>query len=239
MLALRDVQARYGAVHAVQGATLNVSQGEIVGVVGHNGAGKSTTLKVIAGVLPATAGTVELAPDVARGDDGRGGVAYVPEDRRIFHSLSVEENLLLGATRRRDRDAIAEDLARELERFPVLERYRAKAAGTLSGGEQQMLAISRALIARPKLLLLDEPTLGLAPIIIDGIFTIVAGLPAEGVTVLLVEQNVVRTIETADRTYVMGPGGRVEREGAGRALMDDPTFRDEYLRANRPEGGPA
>ena len=231
MLELQDVRARYGSIEALRGTSLSVADGEIVGLVGHNGVGKSTTMKAIAGVLKPSGGAIlwQGAP-LSAGSAIRSGIGYVPEDRRIFGSLTVLENLRLGATVRSDQDAVASDLERELERFPILRERLEQRAGNLSGGQQQMLAISRALLSRPKLLLLDEPTLGLAPIIVDQLFEIVAGLRGEGVTVLLVEQNVAKTVQVADRVYLMAPGGRIEREGTGAELAANDDFRRHYLR---------
>ena len=233
MLSVRDLRASYGSIEALQGTTLEVREGELVGLVGHNGVGKSTTLKAIAGVLKPTGGAIEWLGEPLRGGAAatiRAGIAYVPEDRRIFGGLSVEENLRLGATTRAsDTAGVAADTERELERFPALKKLYKRRAGNLSGGEQQMLAISRALISRPKLLLLDEPTLGLAPIVIDTLFATIARLRDEGLTVLLVEQNVAKTIKVADRAYVMAPGGRIELEGAARELERSDAFRAGYL----------
>jgi len=232
MLAVKDLRARYGPIEALQGTSLEVREGELVGLVGHNGVGKSTTLKAIAGVLRPSGGTIEWLGAPLRGGAAatiRAGIAYVPEDRRIFAGLTVEENLRLGATTRTDADAVAADIERELERFPPLRKLLTRRAGNLSGGEQQMLAISRALLSRPRLLLLDEPTLGLAPIIIDTLFETIARLRDEGVTVLLVEQNVAKTVRIADRLYVMAPGGRIERSGPAAELERSPEFRAGYL----------
>jgi branched-chain amino acid transport system ATP-binding protein len=225
MLAVRDLEVWYGGVAALRGVTIDVAPGEIVAVIGPNGAGKSSLLNTIAGVARARRGTVTFdgqsvlgaAPEkrVAR------GLALVPEGRRIFGSLSVRENIMIGATARADRPAIAEDAERCFAMFPVLRERQGQRAGKLSGGEQQMLAIARALMARPRLLLLDEPSLGLAPLVIDQVFGAIARLRAEGVTILLVEQNVLRAIGMADRAYVLNSGtvtmsgGATELAGAG------------------------
>jgi branched-chain amino acid transport system ATP-binding protein len=224
MLEVRDVELRYGRVTAVRGASLRVAEGEMVGLVGPNGAGKSTTLKAIAGLLAPVAGDVLLDGRSVLGAPGgpsTRGIGYVPEDRRVFASLSVAENLAIGATGRRDRDAVAADVERELDRFPMLRDALHTGAGELSGGQQQMLAISRALMGRPRLLVLDEPTLGLAPIMIDTIFDTIVALRASGVTILLVEQNTVRTVEVADRYYVMRSGGEIVHEGTPDDLDGD------------------
>jgi len=233
MLEIRELRARYGSIEALQGTSLEVREGELVGLVGHNGVGKSTTLKAVAGVLKPSGGEIRWLGEPLRGGAAgtiAAGIAYVPEDRRIFGGLTVEENLRLGATTRADgADAVEADIARELERFPSLRRLLTRRAGNLSGGEQQMLAISRALLSRPRLLLLDEPTLGLAPIVIDTLFETIAALRDEGLTVLLVEQNVAKTIKVADRAYVMAPGGRIELEGAAAELERSDAFRAGYL----------
>jgi branched-chain amino acid transport system ATP-binding protein len=233
MLEIRELRARYGSIEALQGTSLEVREGELVGLVGHNGVGKSTTLKAVAGVLRPSGGEIRWLGEPLTGGAAAtiaAGIAYVPEDRRIFGGLTVEENLRLGATTRRDgADAVEADIAHELERFPSLRRLLTRRAGNLSGGEQQMLAISRALLSRPKLLLLDEPTLGLAPIVIDTLFASIAALRDEGLTVLLVEQNVAKTIKVADRAYVMAPGGRIELEGPAAELERSEAFRAGYL----------
>lgn len=232
VLQIDDVYVQYGpAVAAVQGCSLQVREGELVALIGQNGAGKSTLLKAIMGDVPLASGSITVA-GASVGSRGyapvRHRVAYVPEDRGIFASLTVGENLRLGATVRRDADQVAADLERELERFPVLRKYWRRGASLLSGGEQQQLAIARALLLRPQLLLLDEPTLGLAPIIVDLIFDVVAELRAEGMTVLLVEQNAVRALETADRSYVMQAPGLVLGSGTAAELGEIPAVVD-YL----------
>jgi branched-chain amino acid transport system ATP-binding protein len=240
MLEIDALRARYGSIEALQGTSLAVREGEIVGLVGHNGVGKSTTLKVVAGLVRPAGGAITWCGSPLKpGSAIRSGIGYIPEDRRIFGALTVLENLRVGATVRRDRDGVAGDLERELVRFPILRERLHQRAGNLSGGQQQMLAIARALLSRPRLLLLDEPTLGLAPIIVDQLFAIVAGLRDEGVTVLLVEQNVAKTVEVADRVYVMAPGGRIEREGTGAELAADPDFRRHYLRLPTEKGAMA
>jgi branched-chain amino acid transport system ATP-binding protein len=240
MLELEGLRVRYGSIEALQGTSLTVREGEIVGLVGHNGVGKSTTMKAVAGVLRPSGGTITWGgKPLERGSAIRAGIGYVPEDRRIFGALTVMENLRVGATVRRDRDQVAADIERELDRFPILRERLHQRAGNLSGGQQQMLAIARALLSRPRLLLLDEPTLGLAPIIVDQLFDIVAGLRDEGVTVLLVEQNVAKTVKVADRVYLMAPGGHIEREGTGAELAADPDFRRHYLRLPTEKGAMA
>jgi branched-chain amino acid transport system ATP-binding protein len=233
MLKITDLSVHYGRVRAVQGLSLEVNDGELVGLVGHNGAGKTTTLMTITGVVRPVAGDVVLngrslvgmSPDAIL----RAGVSLVPEGRRIFGRLSVGENLKIGTTTRRDRRRADEDIKRLLERFPVLERDWGKSGSKLSGGEQQQLAIARALLAAPKLLLLDEPTLGLAPLMVDRVFEILDEIRKEGVTILLVEQNAARTIEIADRTYVMRSGGRIEFHGTAEELAERGDFETAYI----------
>ena len=233
MLRLEEVSVSYGRINAVQSLSIAVEEGEFVGMVGHNGAGKSTTLLTITGALKPVGGTivfdgrsiVGLAPDEIL----RRGIALVPEGRRIFGRLSVGENLKIGATTRRDKKGVSDDMHRILERFPVLQRYWNKSGAKLSGGEQQMLAIGRALLSRPRLLLLDEPTLGLAPLMVDRVFEILEELHNEGTTILLVEQNAARTIEVADRTYVLRSGGRIQFHGTSEELAKIGDFESAYI----------
>jgi branched-chain amino acid transport system ATP-binding protein len=210
MLRLRDLTVRYGSAPAVQHLDLEVEEGEIVGLVGSNGAGKSTTLAAIVGLVPLAGGDVSyLGASLAslRTEDiARRGIALVMEGRHIFTTLTVSENLALGGTARRDRRGTGVALERVLDRFPILRATYGLPAGTLSGGEQQQLAIGRALIAEPRLLLLDEPSLGLSPMLVDQVFEALAEIRSSGTTVLLVEQNVRRTVALADRTYVMRSG---------------------------------
>jgi branched-chain amino acid transport system ATP-binding protein len=233
VLELKDVSVSYGRIAAVQGLTLEVKQGEFVGLVGHNGAGKSTTLMTISGALSPVSGDillegrsiVGLAPDEIL----RRGIALVPEGRRIFGRLTVGENVRIGATVRKDKKAMEEDIRSVVERFPVLQRYWNSSGAKLSGGEQQQLAIARALVSRPKLLLLDEPTLGLAPLMVDRVFDILEQLHASGTTILLVEQNAARTIEMADRTYVLRTGGRIQFHGTAAELAEIGDFETAYI----------
>jgi len=232
MLKITDLSVHYGRVRAVQNLSLEVDEGELVGLVGHNGAGKTTTLMTITGVLRPAGGSIVFdgRSIVGKSPDQilRTGVSLVPEGRRIFGRLSVGENLKIGTTARSDRRRDA-DIAAMLERFPVLRRDWKKSGAKLSGGEQQQLAIARALLARPKLLLLDEPTLGLAPLIIDRVFDLLQELKNEGMTILLVEQNAARTIEIADRTYVMRSGGRIEFHGTAAELAQRGDFETAYI----------
>lgn len=222
LLEIDELFVRYGkSVMALQGSSLTVAQGELVSLIGQNGAGKSTILKAIVGLVPIYSGTVEYeARSVSEKKFSiiESGIVYVPEDRGIFSSLSVGENMLVGAVSRKDKRAVQEDIAREVERFPVLAKYWSRGASLLSGGEQQQLAIARALLLRPKLLLLDEPTLGLAPIMVDLIFDVIEQLRGEGVTILLVEQNAVRSLEVSDRSYVMQAPGKILGSGTADEL---------------------
>jgi branched-chain amino acid transport system ATP-binding protein len=222
LLGVDGLTVAYGSVVAVRDVSLEVARGEIVTVLGPNGAGKTTLLRTIAGALRPQAGAVtfEGARITGRGPEDvvRLGVAMVPEGRHVFPRLTVEENLSVGAMGRTDRDAIREDTAAFLERFPILgERWR-QMAGTLSGGEQQQLAIARALMARPRMLLLDEPSLGLAPLVVDRIFQLILELRSQGVTILLVEQNVHRALDVADRAYVLSVGRLVASGDTDRLL---------------------
>ena len=234
MLRLENVSAGYGSIAALRDISLKVEQGELVALVGTNGAGKSTTLSTIAGILRPLSGTItfegEPIAGLASEDIVRRGIALVPENRRIFAGLTVAENLRLGAAIRSDRPGIQRDMDEMCSRFPILgERFR-QAGGTLSGGEQQQLAIARALISKPRLLMLDEPSLGLAPILVDEIFELVAKLHESGVTILLVEQNVERTLEIVDRAYLLNTG-RIEYEGVPDVLREHADITGAYLGA--------
>jgi branched-chain amino acid transport system ATP-binding protein len=229
---LEDVYVRYGAIAALRGISINVEQGEMVALIGVNGAGKSTTLMTIAGVLKPTQGTITFEGQSIVGQSPeeivRQGLALVPEGRRIFPGLTVEENLRLGAAIRSDRAAIQRDIDEMCTRFPILGERLNQAAGTLSGGEQQQLAIARGLMSRPSLLMLDEPSLGLAPMLVAEIFELVAQLRETGVTILLVEQNVERTLEIADRAYLLNTG-QVEFEGPAEELRKRVDVVSAYL----------
>ena len=210
MLEVSSLEVRYGSVPAVRGVDLRVARGEIVGLIGPNGAGKSTTLHAVMGVLRPAAGDIRLAGQSIAGKAPerivRDGVALVPEGRRIFAELTVEENLRLGLAGRRTRDGAQEAFAAVYELFPILRDTRGRHAGLLSGGQQQQLAIARALVADPQLLLLDEPSLGLAPTVVDTLFEALHTIRSQGVTILLVEQRAQRTVSFADRTYVLANG---------------------------------
>ena len=210
MLELRGVDVAYGGVAAVRDLSLEVRRGEIVGLIGPNGAGKSTTLHAIMGLVPARAGEILLSGQSLRGrapeNVAQSGVALVPEGRRIFAELSVEENLQLGLAGRRSREGSEADIASVYELFPIVEEFRRRPAGALSGGQQQQLAIARALVAAPDVLLLDEPSLGLSPTVVDIVFEALRAIRDRGLTVLLVEQRAQRTVALADRTYVVANG---------------------------------
>jgi len=232
VLEVEGLVCRYGKVAAVRELSIAVQEGELVSLIGANGAGKTTTLKAISGLLaPASGRIVFEGRDITRASPRRIlelGIAHCPEGRRVFPYMSVLENLEMGCYLRTDRARIAADMARLFERFPILHERRHQAAGTLSGGEQQMLAISRALMARPKLILFDEPSLGLAPNIVERTFDIIGSIRTEGVTVVMVEQNAFAALELSDRAYVLDQG-RVTLSGAGAELLDNPHVKAAYL----------
>jgi len=232
MLSLTNLHTYYGSIHALKGVTLSVARGEIVTLIGANGAGKSTTLMSISGVRSAREGRVEfLGEDVTRLSTDKivaRGITQVPEGRMIFPRLTVRENLLMGAYLRRDKDGIKAAEERVYEIFPKLKERIKQHGGTLSGGEQQMLAIGRALMAEPKVLLLDEPSLGLAPIVVENIFAIIERINREGVTILLVEQNAQMALGIAHRGYVLETGV-VTLEGQAKDLLENPKVRAAYL----------
>ena len=231
MLDVEALRSRYGRIEALKGVSLEVPADEIVAVLGANGAGKTTLLRTLSGVQPAHAGRIRFAGrDITNLPPHRRvalGMAHVPEGRQVFAPLSVEDNLRLGAYRRDDA-GIAADMARMYDMFPALGEARRLAAGALSGGQQQMLAIARALMARPKLLLLDEPSMGLSPVLANRILDTVLRLRQEGVTILLVEQNARAALGIADRAYVLETG-MIAHSGPGAALLDDPHVRAAYL----------
>ena len=231
LLEVKGLEAGYGGIRAVKGIDLEVEAGELVCLIGANGAGKSTTLRAICGLLPARAGSVRYAgEDTARlavHELPRRGLVMVPEGRGIFPQLTVAENIAMGAFTRSDA-GVAQDAERQYELFPRLKERRAQTAGTLSGGEQQMLAMARALMARPKLLLLDEPSMGLAPRLVAKIFEIVREIAGLGVTILLVEQNARLALEVAARGYVM-ESGNIALTGEAKVLLANPKVREAYL----------
>lgn len=232
MLSVEDIHAGYGAIIALRGVSLHVKAGELVALVGANGAGKSTLMATIAGVLRPFHGQITFEGQSLLGlspeEIVRQGIALVPEGRRIFPSLTVAENLRLGAATRRDTVAIERDIEEMCRRFPILGKRFHQPGGTLSGGEQQQLAIARALMSRPRLLMMDEPSLGLSPILVDEVFAMISQLHASGVTILLVEQNVERTLDVADRVYLLNTG-RVECEGTPEQLRDQVDIVGAYL----------
>lgn len=232
LLKVNDVKVGYGGIQAVKGVSLEVREGELVSLIGSNGAGKTTTMKAITGLLPLGGGHIELAGKTI---DGQGpwdlvqqGLAMVPEGRGVFTRMTIVENLQMGAYIRDDNAAIAEDIERVFITFPRLKERRDQLAGTMSGGEQQMLAMGRALMSRPKVLLLDEPSMGLSPIMVDKIFEVIQEVSAQGVTILLVEQNASRALQIADRGYVM-ESGLITLSGYAHALLHDPKVREAYL----------
>jgi branched-chain amino acid transport system ATP-binding protein len=239
MLKLEAVEAAYGHVQALVGLNLEVREGELVALLGPNGAGKSTTLMTISGIVRPRSGTLLYeGTDLAKAspfDIVGQGLIQCPEGRRIFGGLTVLENLRMGAVRRRDKDGVRRDLESVLSLFPVLGRRRHQSGATLSGGEQQMLAIARALMGSPRLLLLDEPSLGLAPIVVQAIFRVIRELHRRGVTILLVEQNVRQALAVADRGYVLAEG-RVILAGSGGELRSNPELEQAYL-SKAPEAG--
>jgi branched-chain amino acid transport system ATP-binding protein len=232
VLELDDVHVYYGAIHALKGVSLTVGEGEIVTLIGANGAGKSTTLRAINGLNRPRQGTIRFQgreiSDRAPHAIVKGGIAQSPEGRRLFPRMSVLENLEMGAFQRSDRQNFREDMDRVFDLFPRLKERRAQKAGTLSGGEQQMCAIGRALMARPKLLLLDEPSMGLAPIFVERIFEIVVEINKQGTPVLLVEQNALMALDVAQRGYVMETG-RIALQGAAAELKTNEEVRRTYL----------
>ena len=232
MLELHGLRAAYGPVEALRGVDLEVHAGELVCLLGANGAGKSSSLRAISGLVRPTGGRIVFDGRPITGLEPAAiltaGIAHCPEGRRVFPSLTVQENLVMGAFVRRDRDGIAADLERVCAHFPILGERRRQAAGTLSGGEQQMLAIGRALMARPRLILFDEPSLGLAPTVVETTFGIIADIRRQGTTVLMVEQNAYLALHMADRGYVMETG-RIVLSGAARELMTNDHVRRAYL----------
>ena len=232
LLALQGLALAYGGIQAVRGIDLAVGAGELVCLIGANGAGKTTTLKGICGLLPARSGKVRYAGEDITGrrpfELVRRGLVMVPEGRGVFGALTIEENLAMGAYIREDRAAIAADIERVFTLFPRLKERRRQTAGTLSGGEQQMLAIGRALMSRPKLLLLDEPSMGLAPLMVQKVFETIIAVSREGVTILLIEQNARLALEVSDRAYVL-ESGEITLEGEAATLLHDPKVRAAYL----------
>ncbi len=236
MLSVQHLSVRYGGIRALKDVSFEVRQGEIVTLIGANGAGKSTTLRAIAGLVRPESGTVMLENEDITGMDAQKivqrGISLVPEGRRVFPNLSVLENLKIGAYLRSDAQGIQQSIDYVYEMFPRLKERTWQAAGTLSGGEQQMLAVGRALMARPKLMMMDEPSLGLAPLVVRDIFAIIKRVADEGVTVLLIEQNANAALRAAHRGYVLETGS-VTLSGTGEELLSDPKVRDAYLGKGR------
>jgi branched-chain amino acid transport system ATP-binding protein len=232
LLELRKVEVAYGGIHAVKGIDVEVGQGELVCLIGANGAGKTTTLKGICGLLPIKAGKIFYDGADITGKPAfklvRRGLAMVPEGRGVFGALTIEENLSMGAYIRNDREGIKADIERVYHLFPRLKERRRQTAGTLSGGEQQMLAMGRAMMSRPRLLLLDEPSMGLAPLMVQKVFETIVTISGEGVTILLIEQNAKLALEVSRRGYVM-ESGEVILSGDAPSLLHDPKVRAAYL----------
>jgi branched-chain amino acid transport system ATP-binding protein len=232
LLKVSGLKVSYGGIEAVKGVDLEVREGELVSLIGSNGAGKTTTMKAITGTLPLAGGDIEYLGQSIRGQGAwdlvKKGLAMVPEGRGVFTRMTITENLQMGAYIRSDSAEIALDMDKVFVTFPRLKERRDQLAGTLSGGEQQMLAMGRALMSRPRVLLLDEPSMGLSPIMVDKIFEVVRAVYAQGVTILLVEQNASRALQIADRGYVMD-SGLITLSGDARKMLDDPQVRAAYL----------
>ncbi|HEX7270515.1 MAG TPA: ABC transporter ATP-binding protein [Casimicrobiaceae bacterium] len=232
LLELKRVRVAYGGIQAVKGIDLAVSRGELVCLIGANGAGKTTTLRGITGLQPVKSGSIHYDGEDITGKPAfqlvRKGLSMVPEGRGVFGALTIEENLAMGAYARSDRAAIRSDVERAFQLFPRLKERRRQTAGTLSGGEQQMLAMARALMSRPKLLLLDEPSMGLAPLMVQKVFETVLTISKEGVTILLIEQNAKLALEVSGRGYVM-ESGEITLHGEAKTLLSDPKVRAAYL----------
>ena len=232
ILQVQDLHVNYGGIQAVKGVTFEVQKGQLVALIGSNGAGKTTTLNAVSGTLPFTSGSVLFEGTQIKGTGAwnivSSGLAMVPEGRGVFTRMSILENLQMGAYLRNDKALIEEDLQEVFTIFPRLKERIRQLAGTLSGGEQQMLAMGRALMSRPKLILLDEPSMGLSPLMVDKIFEVIADISKKGVSILLVEQNALRALEIADTAYIM-ESGVISYSGAGSLLMHDPRIKASYL----------
>ena len=232
MLKVRDLVVAYGGIEALKGISVDVPDGQIVTLIGANGAGKSTLLRTIMGLVKPRSGSVEYNEENIKGLNSQHivsrGITLVPEGRRVFPNLTVLENLRIGAYLRKDEEGIAKDIKRIYELFPRLEERNRQMAGTLSGGEQQMLALGRALMSRPKLIMMDEPSLGLAPLVIKDIFNIIRRINESGTTVLLVEQNANMALKVAHHAYVLETG-RIKTEGSGRELLENEEIKEAYL----------
>lgn len=232
MLSVKDIDVYYGNIHALKGLSLDVNEGEIVTLIGANGAGKTTLLKTLSGLLKPKNGTINYMNESIVGKQAqtivKAGISHVPEGRRVFATMSVEENLELGAYSRKDKNGIEKDMAKVYETFPRLHERRKQLSGTLSGGEQQMLAMGRAIMAKPRLLLLDEPSMGLAPLMVQTIFRIIEEINKEGTTILLVEQNANMALSVANRAYVIETG-RVTLSGTAKELQASDEIKMAYL----------
>ena len=232
LLEVKNLQVAYGGIQAVRGIDFHINKGELVTLIGANGAGKTTTLKTLVGMVKIAGGSINFdgkdTSSIATHDFVRNGLVMVPEGRGIFGKLTVEENLQMGGFHRSDKDGIQRDIERGYELFPRLKERQKQLAGTLSGGEQQMVAMARAIISQPKLLLLDEPSMGLAPLIVEKIFEIIQMVAAEGVTMLLVEQNAKLALQVSQRGYVM-ESGKISMSGPAKELLDDERVRNAYL----------
>ena len=232
MLEVKDLEVYYGVIQAIKGISFHVEEGEVIALIGANGAGKTTTLQTITGMLNAQAGSIQFEGTELTKIPGHKivsmGMAHVPEGRRVFAQLSVLENLKLGAYTRKDKTEIEESLKRVYKSFPRLEERKNQLAGTLSGGEQQMLAMGRALMRKPRIVLMDEPSMGLSPIFVEEIFNIIKEISAEGTTVLLVEQNAKKALSIADRAYVLETG-KIVLEGDAKDLLNDESIKKAYL----------
>ena len=232
LLDVKNLQVSYGGIQAVRGIDFHINKGELVTLIGANGAGKTTTLKTLVGMVKKSGGSITCdgkeTDSIASYNFARNGLVMVPEARRIFGKLTVEENLQMGGYHRNDKDGIQRDIERGYELFPRLKERQKQLAGTLSGGEQQMVAMARAIISQPKLLLLDEPSMGLAPLIVEKIFEIIQMVAKEGVTMLLVEQNAKLALEVSQRGYVM-ESGRITMSGPAQELLADERVRNAYL----------
>ena len=231
MIEVKEITVRYGGITALNRVSLSIPGGKMVSIVGANGAGKSTTINAISGMLPLAGGEIlfeGVSLAIRPYQIARRGVVQVPEGRKIFSSITVKENLLLGAYTIRDRKRIDENLQKIYRTFPILEKRQGQPGGTLSGGEQQMLAIARGLMSQPRILLLDEPSLGLAPLMVLGIFKMIQALNRDGLTILLVEQNAQKALSIADYAYVLETG-RMVAEGEGKKIVEDPVVKKAYL----------
>ena len=232
MLEVKDLEVYYGVIQAIKGISFHVEEGEVIALIGANGAGKTTTLQTITGMLNAQAGSIQFEGTELTKIPGHKivsmGMAHVPEGRRVFAQLSVLENLKLGAYTRKDKTEIEESLKRVYKSFPRVEERKNQLAGTLSGGEQQMLAMGRALMSKPRIVLMDEPSMGLSPIFVEEIFNIIKEISAEGTTVLLVEQNAKKALSIADRAYVLETG-KIVLEGDAKDLLNDESIKKAYL----------